>query len=1563
MNIRKILGFVLVLVFLTSIIFPFINVHDIFIEEIMGSKKGNKERNEITQRLKDGHLSLTENSSNIFETDQDESSKRVRTRDQGSHRNKGVYVDNTTTTYNVTESFTGFNNSITVNTTNSFGDTATHQHVSAINNISNYDKKRGEFEISSIIAEPEWFMAEGDKSNANTTKHDQGNEFLAQEIKINAPRVNLTHVTINLGWKDPSSGGSTPDGYLYLVNSSGGIPDLSDNNISSQIYLNDYITISDGDEELFGVDHTFLISPAITLTKGSYYLVLKDTTTNANPRGFWRWFYALDSANVDYGKCFGDKGSGWEESLDKDFYLYFRTIAVDSNNDTLIFSNPENVSLKYNGTSINSNSFSMLLNEYHNFTTNSSVLITSAWECNFTAQNVILAQSNFITQNSTTAQWNVTGQNYAIIASDFAVKNHLLNVTGLPSHWNTTGVYFNSSIVNCTNYNYVKQSNFLLFNATNNVTQSTWYFAFKSINFIDSLSIAGKNYPYRALATDNLEILTSFKLGVSNGNKSFVVFDPEGTMNHTNTSILPAIAINWNISDNLTMNIAVNGTYTLEVWWNNGTHAGFYSFEISIVIPTSLITMPVDYGEISKGTILTLVIQYNNTLNNTGLKGAIIKYNTSWGVTGLLIEQSQRGNYSVVNIDTTIAALSFGHWVSVNTTLEGYEYQEVIIPVRIVVNTTIEVMIDNDIIFYTDDAKITVKYNFTTNGTVIAGATVRINDSSASWNGVNEIYEWTYDSDVQGFSGNVILEINATKDGHKERISNIALTVNPNPTVIKTSGYRETEDQTNVNNKSEINLYYNDSFVIELQYNDTEHNSTIDTIPSIQTGLKYSYQQDGAFNWTISLDINTTGYHVVNISFSLLGYRNSLFMINFSVSEAETTTNLSGSGPFQVFYGNDHSFWIIYNDITHLRNVIDAQVTIVGNCYLTGGNTIGNYTFYFNQSLLTIDDQILNITFSKYGYENQTQQITFNIQLQLTELQSGGEPPSQILEGRFIIVTYSWSTSSGEPIASALVSFTINNTESEQMNAIESSPGTYRINISTNDLTRGWKAFNLTFEKYGYVSQAIREDIFIKGHEIGIIFTVPSSISQGEPFIVSVFLFYNDTEESDNGELLQNNHDLVYLNKIWRVSSITSAFFGFDYTDKYSVNLNSYNTLYQDESPVVGESISFKIVLGYDDDVETFQSTFITDNDGIASYEISRAETRSATSVNSIHVSYEGSEYNNPLSIDYLIPGGSIEITQVFFLEDIMDLLLYFLLVIVLILVFIITISYFVLRRRKATRKRETTIKSVRDESKQRIDEITSINRIFCRHIHGVTFYNKKLHGADTDTDAIAGVSTAISSFIDDMVEQSTVNKGIERMERGKFAMLSYHSEKATITVISTGKLSHFFEWMLENAMKEIENVFKDDLKDFYSSDQISSNEIDGIVRKHLPIGLVDLLTFDRELFMKKAKKLPKIQRSVIRKFDKIDSILPVSFKVFFLSSLVNNLKKRYAPNLIYQSIEIAFQEDILKNLSKDQLKEVGRQVKGSINELKIKKVLPRAPKRIKSDKKLPAPPSSEKKT
>ncbi|MHA2335353.1 MAG: hypothetical protein ACXAEU_25200 [Candidatus Hodarchaeales archaeon] len=983
----------------------------------------------------------------------------------------------------------------------------THQDIITINNVTNFDMKEGSFELTQISATEDWNNTESSIDNYYNTKNwDLGTDYerLAQEIKI-LYRINLTRIRIRIGyeWRESKS---QPTGDLYIVDDNGGNP--SSTNVTNKISLE-----TDVFPSMFELDFitTFKIITfdTATLDPGNYYLVLEDTTASESSGSYWRWAYELDSANGNYATSYGYIGGWGAFSLPAtDLYLQFESLRVDSNNNTYIYSNPDEVALKYNGTAKNVNSFPMLLNEYHNFTTNVSVLITGDWIANYTATNLIDGQSSF-RANSTYVQWNVTAQNYAITDTSISVKNHLFNVTGLPSHWNATGVYYNTSSTNCTNYSYTNGSSILLFNATSNITQSTWHFVFQSFNYIESVTINGSSsFPYTTNQTVVLDIDTTFKTGASGGNKSLVVHDINDVINYTETEVALATHFFWNVSENLDQTAtAINGTYELEVWWNGNSRAGFISVDVDLEVTTNLTTTPDDFDEKLINTLLNVTAQFNNTFNFTGLQGATVKYNTTWGENGSLTEQSSRGNYTVEGITTADASFSPGdHEITINASLSGYLYQEVIIPVKLTNNATLDVF-GGSAVNYTDNTIVYINYTLN-NGTPITGATIKVNDTEVTTIYNNDLYEWTYDSDNEGLLGLVELVIEANKTGYMTRNDSISLTIENNPTIIYGSGKRETDTQSAIANKSITNLYYNDSFVLELQYEDLNHSLTVDTYRdnlTIQTTLNYTLTEHPVnHNWTLTFDINNTDDQVVNVTFSFFGYDACLFMANLTITEATTATTGQASGTEEIYFNEYHFFTITYTDTVHSEDIINATVTINGICsFIFEGNTTGTYSFNFTNSLNNMVNQSVSITFTKFGYDQKVVNIDFGMLARPTELT---EELHSLANETTVVVYYQENYTLSFNLTDVNASAKI--TESTLPIPVPTGDGlinestmfsdnynfTFYFNVTTDT---EFKTFDITitFEKYGYDNQTFDVHFEVRRRDVTVV-VLRESISQ-----------------------------------------------------------------------------------------------------------------------------------------------------------------------------------------------------------------------------------------------------------------------------------------------------------------------------------------------------------------------------------------------------------------------------------------------------------------------------------
>ncbi|MFX1343491.1 MAG: hypothetical protein ACFFAI_00175 [Promethearchaeota archaeon] len=302
---------------------------------------------------------------------------------------------------------------------------------------------------------------------------------------------------------------------------------------------------------------------------------------------------------------------------------------------------PKEIGLKVNNSAVNNinglnegnwnitGTFSQLPNEL-------DYILTAEWwdvSCNITKIQVNYTRNDLKSETSFTIQgsgqdinWNTTrngGLNY--FDSDFI--NYKINFT-VPANWENlqtfngtgsnktddtslgpiVGGYRTLQIINAGNGTY-----WFINGTSNNLLQKIH----TSVSSIEKDSV---NY------TDTVSFIANFTEPIIDGNINLTVYSPAPGYysNHTyaNNSIVTNSLIplqDWTISDNATDNY---GIYTVQVYWNNGTAAGFLEKDLTIMAITDLrLISPPSGEEYFGGEIFNVALFYNDTGYNQGNKG------------------------------------------------------------------------------------------------------------------------------------------------------------------------------------------------------------------------------------------------------------------------------------------------------------------------------------------------------------------------------------------------------------------------------------------------------------------------------------------------------------------------------------------------------------------------------------------------------------------------------------------------------------------------------------------------------------------------------------------------------------------------------------------------------------------------------------------------------------------------------------------------------------------------------------------------------------------------------
>ncbi|MHA2204106.1 MAG: hypothetical protein ACW991_10495, partial [Candidatus Hodarchaeales archaeon] len=244
-------------------------------------------------------------------------------------------------------------------------------------------------------------------------------------------------------------------------------------------------------------------------------------------------------------------------------------------------------------------------------------------------------------------------------------------------------------------------------------------------------------------------------------------------------------------------------------------------------------------------------------------------------------------------------------------------------------------------------------------------------------------------------------------------------------------------------------------------------------------------------------------------------------------------------------------------------------------------------------------------------------------------------------------------------------------------------------------------------------------------------------------------------------------------------------------------------------------------------------------------------------------------------------------------------------------------------RRRK---KRSATIHAKRRKVEQSFEDIKSIRLILARHESGLQFYvEKTLSEFQTDPDALSGMSTAISSFIGDVAgtmqtrgEETTSKKSIETISREGFYMLIWNGKYSSIIIISEAQLPEYFKERLIALGQELEETFKDQLKDIFTTEQFPNSIIKKMIRKHISLHYFSAFALNEGILTLKNVKLSRKGKKMLSLIKKIHLEKNGLFYLFS-EQIISHLERKYKRSEAIEFLEKAINWNLLIELTQEE--------------------------------------------
>jgi len=343
---------------------------------------------------------------------------------------------------------------------------------------------------------------------------------------------------------------------------------------------------------------------------------------------------------------------------------------------------PSDINLKVNGIAVSDHSSGSNLGnwvpqqEFSSITDNIDFTITSGWwavSCNITKVQInytktdLSADSSFeVLGNGQDIFWNVTksgGLNYF----DSRFNNYTINFT-ISSRWTNIEVWngSNDKTSDIIPHDLNNYKNIQVFNAGNG---TFWFLNATSSNLLENI----KKYIGAMPATDTFNYTDlvhfngNFSSSINNGTITLSVYNPSALndqLNYTlvNNSFGSGTDLyfgDWDISDNVTK----YGMFRILTQWNNGTDAGFFRDNITILAETSLvINQPIQNSIFNSSKIFNITITYSDTGQALDISDGDIYYKINaetYSSVNDSVEYIDNGQYNIT-FDCNNTAFNYG---------------------------------------------------------------------------------------------------------------------------------------------------------------------------------------------------------------------------------------------------------------------------------------------------------------------------------------------------------------------------------------------------------------------------------------------------------------------------------------------------------------------------------------------------------------------------------------------------------------------------------------------------------------------------------------------------------------------------------------------------------------------------------------------------------------------------------------------------------------------------------------------------------------------------------------
>ncbi|MEM2143567.1 MAG: hypothetical protein QXQ81_09960, partial [Candidatus Thorarchaeota archaeon] len=426
----------------------------------------------------------------------------------------------------------------------------------------------------------------------------------------------------------------------------------------------------------------------------------------------------------------------------------------------------------------------------------------------------------------------------------------------------------------------------------------------------------------------------------------------------------------WNIDAFTT----TNGRYRIEVFWANGTEAGYRTRDVVVYYPTDL---RVYQSSVLVGTdeSFSFSVYYNDTFTPQGLKSPAASVTYSFdGAPYVPMTDLNNGTWKATV--STLGKSVGSYQIVISASGFALQNRTAAIDVEIVYSTLALSLTwtPGSSITYTQDANLAVSYRYA-NGTSIPNAVVNVTDGLRYWTLQWHPSSGTYNVTLNGLMGlnigNNPLVISAWKNQHYSRTADTALTISLEPTDLTVSW-----------SPANVTVPYGGvlRLSVDYRYQGGDVPSSGSLVNVTIDGKVYELLFNGTM-WTVSIPVNDLGLGTYQATvrawrYGFVDRTNLTDGIVIIVDTASLTPNWYS---YDLYYS-----WQVSLDVTvrssqgYLVNGAVVRADLGGTNFTLNQILPGIYRLLLNGSI-GLGEYPMRVYLLSYGYTNATVDVTLRV--------------------------------------------------------------------------------------------------------------------------------------------------------------------------------------------------------------------------------------------------------------------------------------------------------------------------------------------------------------------------------------------------------------------------------------------------------------------------------------------------------------------------------------------------------------------------------------------------------